>query len=151
VELKTAERKKGQQWVVEDIMKGADMVKTVTGKPAEYLRPPDWILPDDARAAVEKRGVKVLTIAQQNPIELRDVNSLDYLCAGKGAQCPKPSLANSVVKQIEAREKRGVFTHVLAFHELTTTTAQMPELIAALKERGYRFVTVQEYMKAIGK
>jgi peptidoglycan/xylan/chitin deacetylase (PgdA/CDA1 family) len=43
-----------------------------------------------------------------------------------------------------------VYTHVLAFHELTTTTAQLPELIAALKAKGYRFVTVTEYMSAIG-
>ena len=80
---------------------------------------------------------------------LRDVNSQDYLCAGKGAGCPKPSLAQSVIKTIEQREKQGVYTHVLAFHELTTTTAQLPELITALKAKGYRFVTVTEYMKLV--
>ena len=72
------------------------------------------------------------------------MNSLDYLCAGKGIGCPKPSLEQSVLRVIEQREKSGVYTHVLVFHELSTTTAQMPELIAALKARGYRFVTVRE-------
>lgn len=150
VELKTAERKKGEAWVVADVVRGAEMVKGVTGSTPAYLRPPDWILPDDARHDIEKKGIKVLTIASQNPIALRDINSLDYLCAGAHpTQCPKPSLAQAVVKQIETREKHGVYTHVLAFHELPSTTAQMPELIESLKSRGYRFVTVTEYMKSI--
>jgi hypothetical protein len=83
---------------------------------------------------------------------LRDVNSLDYLCAGtQPAHCPKPSLAGSVLKQIEQRERQGVYTHILAFHELTTTTAMLPDFIKELKSRGYRFVTVSEYMKLVGK
>jgi len=90
-----------------------------------------------------------LTISNQNPVGLRDINSQDYLCVGKAAGCPKPSLAQSVIKTIEQREKKGVYTHVLAFHELTTTTAQLPELIGALKAKGYRFVTVTEYMKIV--
>jgi peptidoglycan-N-acetylglucosamine deacetylase len=150
VELKTAERKKGEAWVVGDVMRGAEMVKGVTGSTPIYLRPPDWILPDDARADIEKKGIRVLTISSQNPMPLRDINSLDYLCAGPHpTQCPKPSLAQAMVKQIETREKHGVYTHVLAFHELPSTTAQMPELIELLKGRGYRFVTVAEYMKSL--
>ena len=48
---------------------------------------------------------------------MRDINSLDYLCAGKNPkQCPKPSLVDSVLKQIDQREKKGVFTDVLAFY-----------------------------------
>jgi peptidoglycan-N-acetylglucosamine deacetylase len=150
VELKTAERKKGEAWVVGDVMRGAEMVKNVTGQSPMYLRPPDWILPDDARKDIEKHGIRVLTISNQNPMPMRDINSLDYLCAGAHpTQCPKPSLSQSVLKQIDAREKHGVYTHVLAFHELTSTTNQLPELIAALKARGYRFVTVTDYMKTV--
>jgi hypothetical protein len=37
----------------------------------------------------------------------------------------------------------------LAFHELSTTAAIMPRLISDLKARGYRFVTLTEYMKLI--
>ena len=68
---------------------------------------------------------------------------------GQGRGLPKPSLAQSVINTIDQREKHGVYTHVLAFHELTTTTAQLPELITALKAKGYRFVTVTEYMKLV--
>ena len=80
---------------------------------------------------------------------LRDVNSLDYLCAGKAVGCPKPSLPDAVLQQIEQREKRGTYTHILAFHELSTTAAIMPRLITELKARGYRFVTLTEYMKVV--
>ena len=54
-----------------------------------------------------------------------------------------------MIKQIEQREKKGVYTHILAFHELSTTTAMLPQLITSLKARGYRFVTVEEYMKLV--
>jgi peptidoglycan-N-acetylglucosamine deacetylase len=148
-DLRIAERKKGEAWVVGDVERGAEAVKGVTGSKPLWLRPPDWDLSDDARQDLERRGFHILTISNQNPVALRDINSLDYLCAGKGVGCPKPSLAQSVLKVIEQREKKGVYTHVLAFHELTTTTVQLPELISTLKAKGYRFVTVSEYMKLV--
>ncbi|HWR13673.1 MAG TPA: polysaccharide deacetylase family protein [Terriglobales bacterium] len=152
VELRSAERKKGLSWVVSDVEQGSKVIQSVTGSPSRYIRPPDWILPDDARRELESRGYKVLTISNLNPLPLRDVNSLDYLCAGRNPKnCPTPSLSQSVLRQIDAREKKGVFTHILAFHELTSTTAAMPELLKALKARGYRFVTVTEYMRAINE
>jgi peptidoglycan/xylan/chitin deacetylase (PgdA/CDA1 family) len=80
---------------------------------------------------------------------LRDVNSLDYLCAGKAVGCPTPSLVDGVLKQLDQREKKGTYTHILAFHELSTTVAAMPRLISDLKARGYRFVTLTEYMKLV--
>src|SRR4051794_38625442 len=77
VELRTAERKKGEGWVISDVDQGAKMVQSVTGSRPEYLRPPDWILPEDARRDLERRGFKVLTISNDNPPVLRDINSLD--------------------------------------------------------------------------
>jgi len=149
LELRTAERKNGEQWVMHDVDRGAQAIKAVTGTQPRYVRPPDWILTDDARRDLQKQGYRVLTISSENPIALRDVNSLDYLCAGKAVGCPKPSLPDAVLQQIEQREKKGTFTHILAFHELSTTAAIMPRLISDLKARGYRFVTLTEYMKLV--
>jgi peptidoglycan/xylan/chitin deacetylase (PgdA/CDA1 family) len=150
VELRTAERKKGEGWVISDVEQGAKVIQSVSGSKPEYVRPPDWILPDDARHDLERRGFHILTISNENPPALRDVNSLDYLCAGTNpTHCPKSGLAASVLSQIDAREKHGIFTHILAFHELTTTTAAMPQIIASLKAKGYRFVTVKDYMSAV--
>ncbi len=150
IELRSAEKTKGEPWVLGDVDRGAQAIKAVTGVEPRYLRPPDWIITNDARQDLERRGYRVLTISAQNPMALRDVNSLDYLCAGKNpAGCPKPSLVDGVLKQVEQREKKGIYTHILAFHELRTTTAAMPQLISDLKARGYRFVTLTDYMNLV--
>jgi len=149
LELRTAEKKNGEQWVMHDVDRGAQAIKAVTGTQPRYVRPPDWIITSDARRDLEHQGFRVLTISSENPVALRDVNSLDYLCAGKAAGCPKPSLPDAVLQQIEQREKKGTYTHILAFHELSTTAAIMPRLITELKARGYRFVTLTEYMKLV--
>jgi peptidoglycan/xylan/chitin deacetylase (PgdA/CDA1 family) len=150
LELRTAEKKNGEQWVMHDVDRGAEAIKAVTGSQPRYLRPPDWIIPDDARRELQQQGYHLLTISSQNPMAMRDVNSLDYLCAGKNPLgCPKPSLPDGVLKQIGQREKKGTYTHILAFHELSTTAAIMPRLISDLKARGYKFVTLTEYMKLV--
>jgi peptidoglycan/xylan/chitin deacetylase (PgdA/CDA1 family) len=149
LELRSAEKKNGEQWVMHDVDRGAQAIKSVTGTQPRYVRPPDWIITSDARRDLQQQGYRVLTISSENPMALRDVNSLDYLCAGKAVGCPKPSLPDAVLQQIEQREKRGVYTHILAFHELSTTAAIMPRLISDLKARGYRFVTLTEYMKLV--
>jgi peptidoglycan-N-acetylglucosamine deacetylase len=149
LELRSAERKMGEPWVMHDVDRGAQAIKAVTGIGPRYLRPPDWIITDDARRDLEHQGYRVLTISSENPMALRDVNSLDYLCAGKAVGCPKPSLPDAVLQRVEQREKKGTYTHILAFHELSTTAAVMPRLITDLKARGYRFVTLTEYMKLV--
>ena len=150
LELRSAERKMGEQWVLRDVDRGAQAIKAVTGMQPRYVRPPDWTISNDARRNLERQGYRVLTISAENPIALRDVNSLDYLCAGRNpVGCPKPSLADAVLEQVEQREKRGIYTHILAFHELSTTAVVMPRLINNLKARGYRFVTLTEYMNRV--
>jgi len=150
IELRGAERKRGEQWVIGDVNRGAEVIKAVTGTQPHYLRPPDWIISHEARRDLEQQGYHLLTISQENPIALRDVNSTDYLWTRDSIEPPKTSRVDAVLKQVEQREKQGVYTHILAFHELSTTAAIMPELIANLKARGYRFVTLSEYMRLVG-
>ena len=149
IELRGAERKWGEQWVLADVARGAQAIKAVTGAQPRYLRAPDWSIFEDARHDLEHAGYRLLSISSENPIVLRDINSLDYLCTRNSAACPKPSLEGSVVKQIEQREKKGIYSHILAFHELNSTAAIMPQLISDLKARGYRFVTLTEYMDLV--
>jgi peptidoglycan-N-acetylglucosamine deacetylase len=150
IDLRIGAKKKGDAWAIEDVDHGGRVIEAVTGSKPKYLRPPDWDLTPEQRRQVEAHGYKVMTISAQNPIARRDINSLDYLCAGKHpTQCPKPSLAQAVLKQIAARERQGVMTHILTFHELTTTTPAVNEVIVALKARGYRFVRLDEYMAQV--
>ena len=150
MDLRIEAKKKGDATVLEDVDHGAKVIEAVSGSKPMYLRPPDWDLPSDLRRQVEARGYHIMTISSENPVQFRDINSLDYLCAGSHpTQCPKPSLAQGVLRQIEAREKKGVTTHILTFHELSTTTPQLQELITTLKSRGYRFVRLDEYMREV--
>jgi peptidoglycan/xylan/chitin deacetylase (PgdA/CDA1 family) len=134
---------------VQDVDKGAKAVEQITGSKPHYVRPPEWVMWPELRGRLEGRGYKVLTIYASDPALMRDVNSGDYLCAGKATQCPKPSLSESVMHQIESREKHGLYDHVLVFHELTSTVPQLETLIPELQKKGYKFVTLQQYMKSV--
>ena len=148
--LEKQERREGLPWVLEDVDKESKLLEPLTGKRPGFVRPPDWLLSQDARRALESRGYQVMTITAEAPPALRDVNTLDYQCAGEHPKhCPQPSLAESVVRTIAEREKRGVTTHILAFHELSTTVKTLETLIPELQARGYRFVTLTEYMQAV--
>ena len=114
LELRSAEKKNGEQWVMGDVDRGAQAIKAVTGMQPRYVRPPDWIITNDARRDLQQQGYRVLTISSENPMALRDVNSLDYLCAGKAVGCPKPSLADAVLQQVEQREKKGTSTRTFS-------------------------------------
>ena len=54
-----------------------------------------------------------------------------------------------VLQEIAQREKKGTYTHILAMHELSTTTSMLKTLLPELRQRGYRFVTLDEYMREV--
>jgi peptidoglycan/xylan/chitin deacetylase (PgdA/CDA1 family) len=148
--LRRAERSKGEQWVVSDVERAAQLIKAVTGIQPRYVRPPDWSISDNARQDLERHGYRVLSISAANAVALRDINTLDYLCTRQdSSHCPTPSLTSAVLKLVQERETKGIYTHIMVFHELTTTAAIMPQLISSLKARGYRFVTLDEYMRLV--
>jgi peptidoglycan/xylan/chitin deacetylase (PgdA/CDA1 family) len=149
-QLRQFEKKHGASGALADIDHCSAVIKSVGEAQVKFVRPPEWVLPADLRPQIEARGYRVMTISPENPMAVRDVNSQDYLCVGKATQCPKPSLGESVLKQIAQREKQGVTTHILTFHELSTTVATLETLIPELKKRGYRFVRLDDYMKMVG-
>jgi peptidoglycan/xylan/chitin deacetylase (PgdA/CDA1 family) len=150
IQLRAAEKQHGEAWVIGDVDHGASMIKSLTNSQPKYLRPPDWIMWPELQNKLQSRGYTVMSISSDKPVALRDVNSQDYLCAGTHpVHCPKPSLADSLMHQIAAREKQGVYTHILTLHELSTTVASLETLIPELKARGYQFVTLEQYMKEV--
>ena len=150
VQLKLFEKQHGAGSAVADVDRASELIKGVTGHRAEFVRPPDWITWDALNRQLEGRGYRVLGISSEIPLPMRDVNSADYLCAGTHpVHCPKPSLNAFVLQAIEQRERKGVSTHILAFHELSTTVIALQTLIPELKSRGYRFVTMQEYVRLV--
>jgi len=151
VQFRLFEKQHGEGSAVADVDRAAALIKSLTGRAPQFVRPPDWITWSTLDQQLEARGYRVMSIGDENPPALRDINSADYLCAGEHpADCPKPSLNDFVRRQIEQRERHGVTTHILVFHELSSTVTALETLIPELKARGYRFVRLDEYMKLAG-
>ncbi len=148
--LKLIERRRGEAAALADVEHGGAVINAVSGKPPHYLRPPLWQVTPEIRRDLQSHGYRVLTIYAGDPVALRDVNTLDYLCAGTHpVNCPKPSLAASVLRQVEQREKHGSYTHILVFHELSTTVTALQTLLPELQRRDYRFVRLDDYMRQV--
>ena len=82
LELRSAEKKNGEQWVMHDVDRGAEAIKAVTGTQPHYLRPPDWIITSDARRDATTGLSCAWSISAKTSAARREL--ADYLCAGKG-------------------------------------------------------------------
>ncbi len=146
------EKRYGDAWILNDIDRCSTIIESITGERPRFVRPPDWTIWPALQKQIEARGYRVMTKSRTVPAELRDVDSEDYFCAVKNPiHCPKPSLYAYVLARVEARERRGIYGHILCFHELPVTVEVLSRLIPVLKERGYRFVTLSEYFHAVAK
>jgi peptidoglycan/xylan/chitin deacetylase (PgdA/CDA1 family) len=116
------------EWILADLAKAQRRIVEVTGKRPRFFRPPaikwDEVTIEQAR----KLGLRTVTY---------DVASGD----------PDPNLkADAIVRYVLWKTKPG---SVLIFHvngKGWTTAATLPEIIAGLRRRGYRFVTVSELL-----
>lgn len=65
------------------------------------------------------------------------------------SKCPKPDDYDYVLGNIGRRERAGVEDHILVFHELPQSIELLPRLIPELKQRGYNFVRLEQYLNAV--
>ncbi len=150
-DFRQMEKRFGDDWIMADIEKGSVIIQNVVGQRPRFLRPPDWDIWPEMQKRIETKGYFVMSRSSAYPPALRDVDSMDYFCVGRSLpKCPKPSDYDYVIRQIELRERKGIKSHILAFHELPQTVELLSRLLPKLHKKGYRFVTLQEYMKAVG-
>lgn len=133
--LKKMEEKYGRRWILDDIEKNADLIEKYAGKKPIFLRPPFWVIWPDLKKSIESGGYVVLSL------ENGDINSNDYTLALKNETRDK--IVALVLGMIKQRERRGEFSHVLVFHEISGTVKILPELIKRLKEMGYEFDVIE--------
>ncbi len=151
-DFRQMQRRFGEAWIMADIEKGSKIVESITGARPRYLRPPDWDIWPDLQKRIEAAGYHVMSKSSAYPPELRDVDSEDYFCVGRDrSKCPKPSDYDYVVRTLAQRERHGTTNHILVFHELPESVELLSRLIPELKQRGYQFVTLRQYMQAVGK
>ena len=145
------EKRHGDAWILDDLDRCSRAVQSVTGVWPRDVRPPDWTVWPALQQEIEARGYHVMDKSLSYPAALRDVDSQDYFCAGSNPiHCPKPSLYDYVLARVAARERQGIYQHILAFHELPVTVEVLSRLIPALGQQGYEFVTLNEYFREVG-
>ena len=144
----------GEEWVLNDIDRASRIIQSVTGKRPRYVRPPDWDIWPELKERIEARGYVVMmkSIGKiKMPAAREDVDTQDYVFTNlPESKSPVDTLKKYVLRRIKQREKKGVYTHILVFHELPVTATALGTLIPELKQQGYQFLTLQDYMKAIG-
>ena len=149
-DFKLMEKRYGDAWILNDIERASTVIQGITGAKPQYLRPPDWDIWPALQEKIEARGYHVMTKSTAVPPALRDVDSEDYFCVGQNlAKCPKPSDYDYVLGVIAGRERHGVHDHILVFHELPQSVELLSRLIPELQGRGYKFVTLREYMAEV--
>lgn len=150
-DFRLMEKRYGDAWILKDIARCSVIIQQMTGTRPRFLRPPDWDVWPALREKIEAQGYRVMTKSRSVPPALRDVDSEDYFCAGKDkSKCPKPTDYDYVLRSIDRRERAGVYDHILAFHELPQSVDLLSRLIPVLKQRGYRFVLLRDYMQTPG-
>ncbi|MGA2629694.1 MAG: polysaccharide deacetylase family protein [Terriglobia bacterium] len=144
----------GENWVLNDIDRASRIIQSVTGVRPRYVRPPDWDVWETLREKIEARGYHLMTKSKGDVSEapaLEDVDSQDYIYAKlKSPLAAAKTEHDYVVQRIEQRERKGVSTHILVFHELPISVEVLSTLIPELKKRGYEFVPLRDYMKTLG-
>lgn len=144
----------GEDWVLNDIDRASRIIQTVTGVRPQYVRPPDWDIWEALRKKIEARGYHVMTKSKGDVSPapaLVDVDSQDYIYAlQKSASAAAKTEHDYVVERIEQRERKGIYTHILVFHELPISVEVLSNLIPELKMRGYEFQTLRDYMQNVG-
>lgn len=149
-DFRQMEKRYGDQWILNDIDHCSQIIQGITGTKPRYLRPPDWDIWPALAQKIEARGYHLMTKSRAVPPALRDVDSEDYFCVGNDlSKCPKPSDYDYISHRIEQREREGVYDHILVFHELPQSVVLLSRLIPELKQRGYRFVLLRDYMAAV--
>jgi peptidoglycan/xylan/chitin deacetylase (PgdA/CDA1 family) len=149
-DFRLMERRYGEAWILADIEKGSRIIQSITGTRPRFLRPPDWDIWPELQQRIEAAGYRVMSKSSSYPPDLRDVDLEDYFCVGRDrSKCPKPSDYDYVLRTLEQRERHGVTNHILVLHELPESVELLSRLIPVLKQRGYTFVTLRQYMSAV--
>lgn len=145
----------GEEWVLNDIDRASRIIQSVTGVRPRYVRPPDWDIWESLRKKIEARGYRLMTKSKGDVMQapaLEDVDSQDYIYTlQKSAGAAAITEHDYVMQRIEQRERKGIYTHILVFHELPISVGVLSDLIPKLRQEGYEFKTLREYMAAVGE
>jgi peptidoglycan/xylan/chitin deacetylase (PgdA/CDA1 family) len=131
------EKRRGLDAVRATIARTSMAIAAATGRRPTFFRPPYWSMNRGLKDAIGAQGYRVMTVGDP------DINSLDY--DDFAHHRPASVLLARLKEFIRAREAKGIYRHVLVFHELPQTRDALRELLPKLRQEGYRFVTLSEW------
>lgn len=112
-------------------------IKSITGKSPLFLRPPNFAMNSEIKRAIEATGITVLSHDDRTSI-----GSMDWVYRNP----------DKIFKRTCSRiSQTGNGPHVIVFHETLWTLQALPEIIAFLRERNYKIVTLEEFSKLCPK
>ena len=135
--MKKTFAKNGAHAVMQSIEKTAHVIEDAVSRRPKYFRPPFWEITREIEIIVGENGYEAMKLGSP------DINSLDYEDVQK--KRPASALVTRVKNLVAAREKKGMFRHVLVFHELPLTVRALGELFPYFKKQGYRFSALEDY------
>lgn len=118
---------------IEEVTKTSVLIDFLIGRQPKFLRPPYFAQNEKLRKEFEKKGVRMLIHGKNS------IGSLDWVYT------KEPEEIVSWVKKVA--ETRGEIDYVIVFHELQNTLKALPEVIRYFREKGYIFVTLEEFVK----
>ncbi len=149
-DFRLMEKRYGDPWILHDIDRCSNIIQSITGVRPRDVRPPDWDIWPALQRKIEARGYHVMSKSESLAPVLRDVDSEDYFCFGASQpHCPKQGVEAFVLEEIHRREEKGIYDHILAFHELPGTVKVLTNLIPKLRREGYQFVLLRTYFKKV--
>lgn len=114
------------EWIVDDIRKGQDVIASVTGKRYPYMRPPGGFVNEAVRAAASRCGCHIV------------------MWSNEFGDTSQSITADGEVGAVLSRLRNGdiILCHFGGHH----TYEALQRLIPAIRDRGYRFVTLSELL-----
>ena len=107
----------------------AAAIKTATGRPVRFFRPPFGHLTGHTRRLIERSGYDLV---------MWSANGDDYYKKGKGIR-----RAESIARRINSQVQGGNI--ILLHDDNQQTVAALPMIIKQLKARGFYFVTLAKF------
>lgn len=134
--VKLLAKNNGHELLRQNLEKTSNVIFQATGRRPRFFRPPYWEINKEVEQIAFEVGCESLKIG--NP----DVNTMDY--DDFAQRRSSEVLIKRVKSLVAAREQRGIFNHVLTFHELPVTVEALRELIPYFQNCGYKFIRVDE-------
>jgi peptidoglycan/xylan/chitin deacetylase (PgdA/CDA1 family) len=146
-------KRHGITWVFQEVDQCSNVIYAATGMRPTFIRPPYWSIREDIfRALVQKGYHTQLLDNRRLPTRiraLRDVNTADYLYVKIfGNKRATSCIVRHVREAIALRERQGIYTHVLVFHELPAVSAALHSLFFDWTGT-YEFVTLNTLVNGV--